>query len=42
MLFEVAEKLFAGPTLEETNLAVALLERSVKTFGQKEFRRLEK
>lgn len=42
MLFEVAEKLFAGPTVEETNLAVALLERSVKTFGQKEFRRLEK
>jgi 3-methyladenine DNA glycosylase AlkD len=42
MLFEVAEKLFAGPTLEETNAAVALLERSVKGFGQKEFRRLEK
>jgi 3-methyladenine DNA glycosylase AlkD len=42
MLFEVAEKLFAGPTLEETSLAVVLLERSVKTFGQKEFRRLEK
>jgi 3-methyladenine DNA glycosylase AlkD len=42
LLFAVAEQLFAGPTLEEANLGVALLERSLKQFGEKEFRRLEK
>jgi 3-methyladenine DNA glycosylase AlkD len=42
LLLAVAEKLFAGPTLEETTLGVALLERSVKKFGRKEFRRLER
>jgi len=41
-LWAVAEKLFAGPTLEETNVAVALLEPSVKKYGPKEFRRLER
>jgi len=42
LLLAVAEKLFAGSTLEETTLGVALLERSVKEFGRKEFRRLER
>jgi len=42
LLLAVAEKLFAGPTLEETTLGVVLLERSVNNFGRKEFRRLEK
>ncbi len=42
LLLAVAEKLFAGPTLEETSLGVALLERSVNNLGRREFRRLER
>ena len=38
----MAEKLFAGPTLEEAVLGVALLQRSVHQFGSAEFRRLER
>lgn len=42
LLFEVAERFFAGPSVEEATLGVALLRRSVKNFGETEFRRLEK
>jgi 3-methyladenine DNA glycosylase AlkD len=42
LLFAVAEKLFNGSRLEEATLGVALLERSVKSFGEVEFRRLER
>lgn len=42
LLFDVAEQLFSGPTVEEATLGVALLERSVKSFGEAEFRRLER
>ncbi|MFQ5695518.1 MAG: DNA alkylation repair protein [Terriglobia bacterium] len=42
VLFAVAEKLFAGGTLEEQNMGVALLEPAVARFGEKEFRRLER
>ena len=42
LLLAVAEKLFAGPTLEEAVLGVALLQRSVCQFGSTEFRRLER
>ena len=42
LLLAVAEKLFAGPTLEEAVLGVALLQRSVRRFGSLEFRRLER
>ncbi len=41
LLFAVAEKLFAGPTIEEQSLGVILLERAVQKFGAGEFRRLE-
>ncbi len=41
LLKEVAEKLFAGNTVEEATLGVVLLERSVKKYGPREFRRLE-
>lgn len=42
LLFATAEKFFSGPTLEESHLGVALLERSVAQFGDPEFRRLER
>lgn len=41
LLFAVAEKFFASPTLEEKSLAVFLLQRSVGRLGDAEFRRLE-
>lgn len=42
LLLAVAERLFRGPTLEEASLAVTLLERLVRKFGDAEFRRLER
>lgn len=42
LLLVVAEKLFAGPTIEEQSLGVFLLERAVRRFGAAEFRRLER
>lgn len=42
VLLAVAEKLFAGPMVEERIIAVALLEGSVKRLGEPEFRRLER
>lgn len=42
LLFAVAEKLFAAPTLEEQSLGVLLLERVVRRSGAGEFRRLER
>ena len=42
LLLDVAGKLFAGPTLEEAVLGVALLQPSVHRFGSAEFRRLER
>ncbi len=42
LLFAVAEKFFSGPTVEENTLGVVLLERSVRGFGDAEFRRLER
>ncbi len=42
LLLSVAGKLFAGPTLEEAVLGVALLQRSVHRFSLAEFRRLER
>ena len=42
LLFAVAEKLFAGPTVEEQSLGVILLERAARKFGAAEFRRLER
>jgi len=42
LLFAVAEKLFAGPTIEEQSLGVILLERAARKFGAREFRRLER
>lgn len=42
LLLTVAEKLFAGPTLEEKALGVTLLERSVRKFDDTEFRHLER
>lgn len=42
LLFAVAEKLFAAPTLEEQTLGVLLLARAARRFGAAEFRRLER
>ena len=42
LLLDVAAKLFAGPTLEEAVLGVALLQRSVHRFGSAGFPRLER
>lgn len=42
LLLAVAEKLFAGPTVEEQSLGVILLERAAQKFGAAEFRRLER
>ena len=42
LLLDVAGKLFAGPTLEEAVLGVALLQPSVHRFGSAEFRCLER
>ncbi len=42
LLAEVAENLFAGEAVEEATLGVVLLERSVKKYGPREFRWLEK
>ncbi len=42
LLLDVDGKLFAGPTLEEAVLGVALLQPSVHQFGSAEFRRLER
>jgi 3-methyladenine DNA glycosylase AlkD len=41
LLFDVAERLFAGPALEEKVLGVTMLEPSLRGFGGAEFRRLE-
>lgn len=42
LLFQVAERLFAGKTIEEQALGVILLERAVRKLGPAEFRRLER
>ncbi len=42
LLLAVAEKLFAGPTIEEQSLGVILLERAAGKFGAREFRCLER
>lgn len=42
LLFAVAEKLFAGPTLEEQSLGVILLEPAARKFGAAEFRLFER
>lgn len=42
LLLHVAEKLFAGRTIEEQALGVILLERAISKFGPAEFRRLER
>jgi 3-methyladenine DNA glycosylase AlkD len=41
LLLDVADRLFAGPVLEEKALAVTMLEPSLKRFGGAEFRRFE-
>ena len=41
LLFDVAERLFASPVLEEKALAVTMLEPSLRRFGDAEFRRFE-
>jgi 3-methyladenine DNA glycosylase AlkD len=42
VLLDVAERLFAGPVLEEKALAVTMLEPSLKRFGAAEFVRFER
>ena len=42
LLLDVAERLFAGPVLEEKALAVTMLEPSLKRFGAAEFARFER
>jgi 3-methyladenine DNA glycosylase AlkD len=42
LLVDVAERLFAGPVLEEKALAVTMLEPSLKRFGGAEFTRFER
>jgi 3-methyladenine DNA glycosylase AlkD len=39
VLLDTAERLFCGAYLEEKALAVVMLERSLRTFGEAEFRR---
>jgi 3-methyladenine DNA glycosylase AlkD len=41
LLMDVAERLFAGTTLEEKGLGVLVLQPSLRRFGGGEFRRLE-
>jgi 3-methyladenine DNA glycosylase AlkD len=42
LLLDVAERLFAGPVLEEKALAVTMLQPSLRRFGTAEFRRFER
>jgi len=42
LLLDVAERLFAGPVLEEKALAVTMLEPSLTRFGAAEFARFER
>ncbi len=41
LMMDAAERLFAGKTLEEKALGVLVLQRSLRRFGGREFRRLE-